>query len=71
MRRKLKERVIILENVVRYGSEEIRMHLGDLYIVIRAEGNTNTMGWSIDRLRQLLLLILKVWGLSVLRDHDS
>ena len=67
-RRQLKDKVVVAENVPGMGLEELRELLGDMYVLIVFIINCADLGWSSSRKRQCVIMILKVWGLGVLRD---
>ena len=66
LRRSLKEKVIIHENVIQFGSDELALYLGDLYFIHRLVVSANELGWASTRVRQFHVLILKTWILPVL-----
>ena len=59
MRRKLREKVVIHENVVLFGLAKLRQHLGDLYITMADVTDPETDGYAGTRKRQYTLLILR------------
>ena len=68
-RRKLREFVLSIENVVQFGSEVLRRHLGDLYFIVDVVVSTPTFeGWPVTRDRMVAVLYLRVWIEPVLRD---
>ena len=64
-------KVLIHENVTEFGDAEIRLHLADLYVILRLELSPVQFGWPSQRNRQLVVCILKVWIFGVLPDHSS
>ena len=61
MRRKLREKVWVHENVPSFGSYELNLRLGDLYIVERVLTNVSTQGSAVNRPRQYCVGLNKAW----------
>ena len=68
MRRFLKEPVVLHENVVSFGIEVFEAELGDLYVCIRCVHNVSDLGHAVERVRQIVVLLLKVMIYPALRD---
>ena len=64
----LKVKIIVHENVRGFGDVALRALLGDLYVVILLLSDPVTLGWPIQRNRQFVVMILKVWVFEVLPD---
>lgn len=74
MRRKLREPLVIHENVPQFGDAELRSLLGDLYCICRITTCPTKLGWCSRRPRQFCILILKAWvyqTLAPLEVHRS
>ena len=61
MRRKLREKVWVHENVASFGEAELRLRLGDLYIIIRLVTDPSKDGFAIYRRRQYCIGLLRSW----------
>ena len=59
LRRRLKEKVLWLENVLSFGIATIEKHLGDLYFMVRVETSPVSLGWQVERKRQIVVCFLK------------
>ena len=59
LRRRLKEKVLWLENVLSFGITTIEKHLGDLYFMVRVETSPLSLGWQVERKRQIVVCFLK------------
>jgi len=68
MRRHLREKVVVHENNVQFGTHEFDVHLSDIYWIIRAEFDCSDQGWATVRIRQFVLLLLKCWCYQVLAE---
>ena len=71
MMRTLLIKVIIHENVTEFGDGEIKMLLGDFYVVLRLELSPVQFGWPSQRDRQLVVCILKAWIFDVLPGYTE
>ena len=60
-RRELRDRLVLHENVPRFGVDELREQLGDLYYMERSLVSPKELGWASARPRQITVLILKQW----------
>ena len=60
-RRELRDRLVLHENVPRFGVDELREQLGDLYYIERSLVSPKELGWASARPRQITVLILKQW----------
>ena len=66
--RMLRIKLIVHENVRGFGDVSLRALLGDLYVVIHLLSEPMSLGWPIQRNRQFVVMILKVWVFDVLPD---
>ena len=61
-------KIIVHENVRAFGHVSLRALLGDIYVVIHILSDPVSLGWPIQRNRQFVVMILKVWVFEVLPD---
>ena len=57
----VKPRVVIHENVVEFGLEELQSTLGGLYLMWRVLTDPPSLGFPVSRPRQKVFLVLKAW----------
>eukprot|EP00959_Pyramimonas_sp_CCMP1952_P471291 9498163-Pyramimonas_sp.AAC.1 len=62
-------KVILHENVLKFGDAELRELMSDLYVVIRAVVDPATLGWPAHRPRQYCVLVLKSWIVEQIPTH--
>ena len=66
--RMLRIKIIVHENMRGFGDVSLRALLGDIYVVIHILSDPVSLGWPIQRHRQFVVMILKVWVFEVLPD---
>lgn len=59
LRRRLREPVVVHENVPKFGTHALEDALGDLYIICRDVFDPTAFGWPARRPRQICIMLLK------------